>query len=313
MTTIRLVIAAISGTVGLLLTVPIIILVLPFWIVASLTRLIRLPLDSLNTKVLSWQQLIEYEPEIGWKPKVKLNCYARADKVFHVITDSDGWRGQRSLSESELVVFGDSYAFGYGVSDKAFFANSVSGCRIKSIGVNGYNMVQSLMWMQRLSSQLRGKVVVWFIYYGNDLYENLQPNLGHYRMPFARVNGSGGWQIETKHVNTSKWRSNPQRDYHAKLAEICSSTFLAERAYSACEFLIEEGRDLCRQVDAVLVVVSIPDITQISTERGQKLASLAPNESFDPDLPDKKIKAMCETLDVPFVTLRHYLGDEHHK
>lgn len=315
MSIIRACVAAVCALLGTLLTIPVIVFGLPFWIVGGLTRLIHAPMRSLGTQVASWQQLIEYEPVVGWKPKANLSSYAHADKVFHLTTDAQGWRGQTTLSESDIVVFGDSYAFGYGVSDKSFFAELDPRVKIKAIGANGYNMVQTLLWMRQLSADLRGKLVVWFVYFGNDLYENLQPNMGHYRMPFVRaVNGGGSWQIVTSHVSSAKWSSNIERDYYAKLAEICSPTFLSERVWSACEFLIAEGRKICDEAGARLAIMTIPDITQISEEHMETLAALAPDPAhFDPDLPDRKIREICGNLDVSFVTLKNHLRVEDHK
>lgn len=296
--------------------IPLIICGLPFWIVALLTRFVHAPTHVVTSKILPWQELVEYEPTVGWKPKANLNAYARADKVFHLTTDADGWRGQTSLVESEIVVFGDSYAFGHGVSDKSFFAELNPKVKIKCVGANGYNMVQTLLWMEHLSAELAGKLVVWFIYFGNDLYENLTPNLDHYRMPFVRnVNGTGSWEIVTSHITSAKWcATNTQCDYYARLAEMCSPTFLSQRAYSACEFLISKGRDICDRAGARLVVMTIPDITQISRSHMERLVMMAPDpHCFDPNLPDTKIKEICGSLGVPFVTLKDHLGVEDHK
>jgi len=146
--------------------------------------------------------------------------------VCHLTTDGEGWRGRTELRESDIVVFGDSFAFGYGVDDKKFFAGLNPDVRIKSIGVNGYNMVQSLFWMERLSVQLTGKLVVWFVYFGNDLYENLQPNLERYRMPFVRsFNGTGDWEIVTSHINATKWPFSSERRYHQRSQKFAVQLF----------------------------------------------------------------------------------------
>jgi hypothetical protein len=78
--------------------------------------------------------------------------------------------------------------------------------RIKAIGANGYNMVQELLWMRRYAPQLAGKLVVWFVYHGNDLFDNLQPNVFQYRTPFVRERHDGrGWEVVTEHVRRSPW------------------------------------------------------------------------------------------------------------
>ena len=47
--------------------------------------------------------------------------------------------------------------------------------RIKSIGSPAYSLVHSLMWMERMAPLLEGKLVVWFVYNGNDLADNVYP------------------------------------------------------------------------------------------------------------------------------------------
>lgn len=312
---IRAAIAAVLSLFGVLFIVPVVVGGLPFWIVGFLTRRIHARARLFSSRILPWQQLIEYEPTVGWKPKANLNAYAYADKVFHLTTDAQGWRGKTTLPESDMVVFGDSYAFGYGVSDKSFFAELNPKVKIKTIGANGYNMVQALLWMRQLSAELAGKQVVWFIYFGNDLYENLTPNLDRYRMPFVRsVNNGESWEIVTSHVSPAKWFSISKRDYYAKLAQICSPTPLSQRACSACEFLIRQGREVCDRAGARLVVMTIPDIHQISQSHMQRLAMLAPDpKCFDPNLPDTRIREICSQLRVPFVALKDHLKREDHK
>ena len=55
-------------------------------------------------------------------------------------------------------------------------------------------MVQTLLWMERLKDRLAGKLVVWLVFYGNDLMDNLHPNFDRYRTPFVRSRDDGaGW------------------------------------------------------------------------------------------------------------------------
>ena len=306
---IRFVLASITAVVGLVLAAPIIILGLPIAVVAILTRVTA---RLLEPGFACWGELIEFDPELGWKPKANLNTHHLADDVFHVRTDSNGWKGNAALADSAVVVFGDSFAWGYGIDDKDFFANLNGELKVKAVGANGYNMVQELMWMQRLSSMLKGKLVVWLIYYGNDLYENLTPHMCNYRAPFIReVDGSGDWEVVTNHISPSQWPSDLVRQgriYYEKLSELCTPSFMSERAYSACEFLLRKGQEVCIQAGARLVVMTIPEVTQLSQDGLNRLSSLAPDPKvFDPDLPDQSIKQICANLDVPFVALKDHL------
>lgn len=300
----RFVLAVLTGALGIVLALPLIVLGSPFWAVALTARgLARL----LEPKHSPWKAFIEFDPAFGWKPKANVVAYHVGDEdVCHVTTDHEGWRGRGSILESEIVVFGDSFAWGQGIEDKRFFANLVPDLRIKAIGVMGYNMVQELLWLERLSSQLRGKLVVWFVYFGNDLFENLAPHMQGYRMPFLRRAGdAGAWEIVTSHITPSKWFDMPLtggRVYYKTLAECCSLTRPAQRAYSACEFLLRKGNEVCRDAGARLVVMTIPEKTQLSAGGSEFLLRHGGDrDTFDPDLPDRAIGAMCERLGISFV------------
>jgi hypothetical protein len=314
MATLRVLLSWVAALFGILLLIPILVLGLPFWGIALLTRFTYKLLRHFRPLPTPWQELMQFEPIVGWKPKANLDTHAKADTIFKITTDAQGWRGKTNLAESKIVVFGDSFAFGHGIDDKHFFAELNSNLPVKAIGANGYSMVHELLWMQRMADQISGKLVVWLIYSANDLYENLKPNLEHYRMPFVRaVDSTGEWEIVTNHISPIRWEITSKRDYYARLAEICSSTPLADRVYSAVKFLIRKGSDLCQEMNTPLVVITIPDITQISERHIEHLRNLAPDvNSFAPDLPDIKISQICREIGVPFVALsRHLKPDDY--
>jgi hypothetical protein len=259
--------------------------------------------------------LIAYEPTVGWKPRPQLDAHGEADGVFQLTTDADGWRGRTPLAACPVVVFGDSYVFGFGVDDRDHFAERGGPVKIKAIGANGYSMVAPLLWMRRLAPQLGGRTVVWMIYYGNDLYENLQPNLDHYRMPFVReASAAGEWEIVTEHVDPTPWSASARRNYYRALAQLCMPTFVAERAYGACAWLLAQGRDLCREAGARLIVMGIPDPSQIEERRMARLFTHVPDRStFDPRLPDRRLTAICAELGLHFVALADHLTPEDYK
>lgn len=304
----RMILAVIAAAAAMVLAAPVLLLGFPFWFTGVLSRLVGRLTRLFEPKAVSWHHLVEFEPVIGWKPKANLDAHGQAEVVFHLTTDSMGWRGQTTLAESEVVVLGDSFAFGHGIDERHFFGE-VGRVRIKAVGTNGYNMVQELLWLRRLSFQLRGKLVVWLVYHGNDLYENLQPHLLHYPMPFVKEDGgTGGWRIVTEHVKNEPWPYFTQREYYRYMAELSCPTFLARRAFSACKYLLREGRDACRPAGAELVIVTVPDSYQMEPSGIRILRSLAPDkDAFDLEMPDREIARICRRLDLPFVALRDHL------
>lgn len=303
--------AFIAGLFGILLGIPVILVGSPFWAVAFLTRACS---RLLEPRSKPWEQLIEFDPTVGWKlkPNLKTHC-SFVTGVFSLKTDLQGWRGTASIAESKVVVFGDSYAFGYGIDEKALFSEIKPRLRIKAVGAPGYNMVQGLLWMSQLAPQLRGKLVVWFICLGNDLYDNLQPNMQSYRVAFVReVNGEEGWEIVTRHITPSMWPYNVDRDQervrNGRYTAAFGTTSLSRRVYSACDFLIEKGRDACAEAGARLVIMTIPLMSQFKRSVWDRsLSRFGDPTSFDPDLPDQKLAEICRKLGVPFVAGKDYL------
>ena len=314
----RAILAAITTLVSLLCVAPVLVLVLPFWAIAWLTRTIA-PL--FERPHVPWQHLIEYDPHIGWKPKANLDAYYLAHRddmltPYHIITDAQGWPGTTSLAASQMVVFGDSFAFGYGVDIDVSYAVLHPHIRIKAIAAPGYNMVQELLLMRQLSLQLRDKLVVWFIYLENDLFDNLMPNLFHYRMPFVRSNsGIDDWHIVTHHICPTMWHyTSTQRPYYSFLAQICTPNTLSQRVYSACNFLIKEGNEVCQQAGARLAIMTIPNVKQLSPDGIAFLAAQgADGQQIDPDFPDQQISEMCQQWGVPFLAAKQHMRVQDYK
>lgn len=297
---------------GLVAVVPALLVIAPFLLMGGLTRAMgkrRQQPDSLH-----WKQLVQYEPEVGWRPRPNMDALGKADEVFRVKTGPDGWRGSVPMVDADIVVFGDSFAFGHGAENDGMYSNFCKNLRVKPIGSDGYNMVHSVLWMRRFGPQLAGKTVAWFIYCGNDLHENLVPSMQQYRMPFVReTSGSDGWEIVTSHVSSEPWPFWSPRDDSRSLAEFCCVTANSNRVFSAADYLIRQAAETCAAAGAHLVVVSVPMREQIIVLGQQKLASLAPDsESFDLDRPDKRLQESCHRAGVPFLPLKSHLTGRHY-
>jgi hypothetical protein len=311
MTAVRAILAVVSALLGIVLSIPVIVIGIPFWTVAFLTRWCS---EHFGNRADTWEGIIEYNEHIGWKPKPNLDAYCSFPAgTFRVKTDSQGWRGEEDLARCQMLVLGDSFAFGYGVDhDKAYFSLIDSGLCVKAVGSPGYNMVQEILWLERFASQLRGKLVVWFICLGNDLYDNLLPNHNLYRTPFvSQVNGTGRWEVVTSHLRSEQWPCHTNHDSRKKekWAATFTSNFLGQRAYSACGFLIQRAKETCARADAHLVVMTIPWMNQLSTGQWQEsLATVGDLKSFDPDLPDREIGRICSKLKIPFVAGKSHLA-----
>lgn len=303
--------ACVAALAGLLVLVPILLLALPFLLVATLTRALA---QLLEPRYLTRDQLIQFDPHFGWRARPNLNTHHLMVDLFHIRTDAEGWRGKNRVEESEIVVFGDSFAAGYGVGERHLFANLTQRPRIKPIGIGGYSMVQEYLWMHALAPKLRGKQVVWFIYFGNDLYDNLCPDLRGYRKPFLRqVTPGGEWEIFGGHVRRDLWpiltKVRMEGGHHmGRLAELCCPTYLARRAYTACSFLVGQGQRLCAESGAELSVMTIPDAWQLTPEGHDRLLALGgTRDKFNPDYPDLQVEAICREHGVGYLPGKSFL------
>lgn len=310
----RTVSALLAAVVGGVLVLPLAVTAL---VLAGMARLTAWIAARIEPAHVEWGDLIAYDPALGWKPKPDQDVHYLADRdpeVFHVVTDADGWPGRQSLASSDVVCFGDSFAFGFGVDAENSFAADGPGPRVKAIGAPGYNGVQELMLMQQLAPRLAGKLVVWLLYYGNDLYDNLSPEMSGYRTPFLARSGNADseWRIVTEHVNESPWTTSGRRETARQLADLHSDTELARRAFSACAHLIEQGREVCKHAGASLVVVGLPTPRVLSPRWLARIASHASGErTLDPELPDRELARICQQADVPFVAGREHFTADH--
>lgn len=296
---------------GAVLLAPVLLLALPLWAVSAITRWLS---RFLEPSSLPWQDLVQYEPVVGARTRPNLDVYGRGEDVFRLTTDAEGWRGHTTLDDADVVVFGDSFAFGHGVDDDQVYAERTPGLAVKPIASDAYSMVHGLLWMQRLAPRLAGKTVVWFVYCGNDLADNLRPNHWHYRMPFVKGNPGESWEIVTDHVSPEPWRfrppaerENPQRIF----ADLCTPSWYSDRVFSAAAFLIGQAAQACQDAGAPLTVLSIPLTKQIRNPDALRAMSSDPDR-VDLDLPDRRLAKSCTEHDVSFVPLQPHVTSRHY-
>ncbi len=211
-----------------------------------------------------------------------------------------------------MAAFGDSFAFGYGVDDRDCFTEHCAGLAVKSPGCPAHSMVHGVLQMREVADRLRGRSVVWLVYCGNDLSDNLRPNLGPGRMPFVRCGPAGTWQITVDHVSPDPWAfGSTGRDNDRLFAEMCLPSAFQQRVFAAADHLVGEAAALCRDVGATLTVLSIPPTLMVKDPAA--LAALASRpQQVDLAEPDRYLAACCATHAVGFLTLLSRLGPDHY-
>ena len=294
---------------------------LPIIAIALLVRGIALAISGLARTMepayTPWRDLMTYDPFLGWKPRPNLSAhyYADNDDVFQLETDKEGWPGRCSVEEADIVAIGDSFSFGYGTDSKHAFFSLNPTLRVKPVGAPGYSMVHGVLIMEHLGHQLHGKRVVWMTYPENDLQDNLVPNMRLYRAPFLRPSADRtSWEIASEHLSPEPWTASQTISRQTMLAAFCVPGPIAERAYSASEWLLRRAHALCQEHGAQLEVISVPHRILLTDAGRAKLASLTTTpDAVDPSLPDQRLGAVCAQLRVPFVAGRDVFKFEDYK
>jgi hypothetical protein len=316
MAVIRGLVACLGAVLGGVLLLPVLAMAVLLWMVSAGTRSLR-KWSVLEPSSLSFRDFVEYDRTVGWVTRRGLDAHVRsADDVFRVRTDEEGWRGPVSIDESTVVVLGDSFAFGYGVDDLDHYAAVDPSAAIKPVAVPGYNPVQELLVLRSLAPRLRGKLVVWLIYLGNDLFETVRPHSANYRAPFVRQTTGDAWEITSAHVTPAPWGHSGDiqhfsSEYITAIAALSCPGPLVDRTFSALRQVVRSGSEALAAEHADLVVVSAPHVLQLGS--AEDLRRRAPEPAaFDVHLPDERLGQICRDLSIDFVPLRDRLAPRHY-
>ena len=173
-------------------------------------------------------------------------------------------------------------------------------------------MVHGVRLLEQLAPRLSGKLAVWFVYTENDLQDNLSPEMRRYRAPFVRkTRTDAGWEIVDTHIDPARWGCS-DLDSKRLFRHFCMPGQLADRAYSASDYLTGRAAACCRSAGAQLVLVTIPHPMQLAP-RGRLAADAGERGAFDAALPDRRIGESCRRYGVPMIAGREHLSARDYK
>jgi hypothetical protein len=99
---------------------------------------------------------------------------SRSDRVT-VTYDRRGYRNATEITRADIVIIGDSYVEGDYVSDDQIVSRLLRarvGQPVANLGVAGYGTAQELVVLKLDAMPLEPRVVIWFFFEGNDLYND---------------------------------------------------------------------------------------------------------------------------------------------
>ena len=155
-------------------------------------------IQLLATYALGRGRLMEYDRTLGWRVQPNLNVTRRnpEGEPWTVRTNACGLRTACDWppdAERRLLVLGDSFAFGEGVSIESRFDVLVAQRRpaeaIVNIGAMGYGTDQQIVAARPFVSRLRPGDVVLVVVYGNDFYDILRQRFAGRPKPWFERDG----------------------------------------------------------------------------------------------------------------------------
>src|SRR2546428_2523266 len=137
-------------------------------------------LQEFVTYALGQGRLFSQDPVVGWTVRKNLNVARRnpAGKQWDVKTGECGYRGRCDWSSEavrRLLVLGDSFAFGEGVTMEERFDSHLTRAfprwSIVNLGVMGYGTDQEILVSRPFVSRMMRRDIVLLIIYGNDFFD----------------------------------------------------------------------------------------------------------------------------------------------
>jgi hypothetical protein len=303
--------------IGLLFILPLFLITLPVFLLQGIYSIVYRWRN--RTRIMRWDELLQYDPEVGWKPQPNVNAsyVDRCGDKCSIITDRDGWINDITMEEADIVVFGDSFAFGYGMEFQNSYIKATEKLKIKSLAAPGYNMVQEFLLMKKIAGQLHGKLVVWFVCLENDIYDNMMPYTDQlYRNPFiSKNNGIKDWGIVTRHLQIGNQKYGKfKREYKRFYAKLFEQTDYSDTVFSGVNYLLKMASRLSNESGFKLVVLTIPKKFEFSARwPSPVLKYLQSSEKFNSDNIDGYFTKYCDELGLKYVSLRDHLNESDYK
>jgi len=153
-----------------------------------------------------WSERALSDVEVGWS----LPPARRATLAFSY--DALGFRNPARLQQADVALVGDSYVEGAYNDDADVVARRLEarlGRPVASLAVAGFGTMQELVVIDRIAPRFAPKVVVWFFFEGNDLYDDREFEAVMKLSPAVMAKGTGaegmrafhGWEVRSFSLN----------------------------------------------------------------------------------------------------------------
>lgn len=134
-----------------------------------------------HCNILHWNKTyVRFDPDLGHWHKSNLEApFENLEYQTTIRTNSEGFRDdEESLNAPDILLLGDSFAFGWGVEEHetcAAVLENLSGRKALNMGSGGFGTIQQATLLQRYCDENKvADAEVVLLYYLNDRHENFQ-------------------------------------------------------------------------------------------------------------------------------------------
>lgn len=222
-----------------------------------------------------------------------------------------------------ILILGDSFVFGISMEEGNTIPGQLQACldsagapggEVINAGVIGYDNHQEIRFLESEGLKLQPDVVVWAIYPGNDLADNLrgeEERSGSIQMRFS----PGDWLQRHSNVycvlrqGYKKFRATSDNRQTFRRQEIRPGDklffFATEKQafvnpyYQTADSLINKFADLARRNHFLPVILLIPVRVQYDPEHQDMAHNTFPHYHFDFDAPTQVLTGMARRAGLP--------------
>ena len=269
----------------------------------------------------SWLDIYREHPDLPFYGlEVNLERFTDIGETSYAVhTDANGFRvaksGPPDSSLPEVLVIGDSFAFGHGVDYEDSFVgqlNEDSAYRFVNAGVGGYGPVQYEAVLKYLLEKKghQPKAIIAATFLGNDFHDCVWEK--NHRVVDGIIGGEVSFRSFVKR-NSHLYRLlakiyhrfGPASGNHGKPDELYMAANWADGIGAETLPIYQESfrkiAELARGQNAPLLVVIIPLKQMVAFAKAEEDVRSSLPEGADPLLPDAKARAVFEELSIPYV------------
>jgi len=265
---------------------------------------------------------------------VTWNLPIRSPRPISFSTDARGFRNREDRSEADIVLIGDSYIEGAYVSDDETAAvrlEELARVPVMNLGRAGYGTLQEFEVLNRTALPMRPRMIAWFFYEGNDLYNDQEFTEA---ITYLREHGTyvpaGSIDINWDSFRRASLSANMFRlarrvldplvpNRVATMAEfrdadgnIHTMYFYDDASVSFGQFeqqqleratqSFQRGAELCKEAGTSLILIHIPTKFRVYRDFCTFPAQ-SPCLDWEPwDVPER-LRAYCAKAEIPFLDL----------